>query len=248
MKLQDQIALVTGGSRGIGRATALAFAREGADIAFCHLNDDAKADETAAEIAALGRRAMHRSVDVADIAAGREFARTVTASFGPVDILFNNAGMNIRKPFEAYTEADFDAIVSVHLKGMFFMAQAVYPAMVARGRGCIINVASQRGLKGAVNSSVYSAAKAGIMGFTRALSWEAAPKGVRVNAIAPGPIVTDLTATMTAEDRQAFIDALPVGRFGRPEEIAATAVLLAGPDGGFYVGATLSPNGGDVMY
>ena len=248
MKLRDQIALVTGGSRGIGRATALAFAREGADIAFCHLNDDAKADETAAEIAALGRRAMHRSVDVADIAAGREFARTVTASFGPVDILFNNAGMNIRKPFEAYTEADFDAIVSVHLKGMFFMAQAVYPAMVARGRGCIINVASQRGLKGAVNSSVYSAAKAGIMGFTRALSWEAAPKGVRVNAIAPGPIVTDLTATMTAEDRQAFIDALPVGRFGRPEEIAATAVLLAGPDGGFYVGATLSPNGGDVMY
>ena len=248
MKLRDQIALVTGGSRGIGRATALAFAREGADIAFCHLNDDAKADETAAEIVALGRRAMHRSVDVADIAAGREFARTVTASFGPVDILFNNAGMNIRKPFEAYTEADFDAIVSVHLKGMFFMAQAVYPAMVARGRGCIINVASQRGLKGAVNSSVYSAAKAGIMGFTRALSWEAAPKGVRVNAIAPGPIVTDLTATMTAEDRQAFIDALPVGRFGRPEEIAATAVLLAGPDGGFYVGATLSPNGGDVMY
>ena len=99
-----------------------------------------------------------------------------------------------------------------------------------------------------MNSSVYSAAKAGIMGFTRALAWEAAPKGVRVNAIAPGPIVTDLTATMAPADRQAFIDALPVGRFGRPEEIAATAVLLAGPDGGFYVGATLSPNGGDVMY
>ena len=118
----------------------------------------------------------------------------------------------------------------------------------AGGRGCIINVASQRGLKGAENSAPYCAATAAIMGFTRVLSWEAAPKGVRVNAIAPGPVVTDLTATMDDADRQAFINALPVGRFGRPEEIAATAVLLAGPDGGFYVGATLSPNGGDVMY
>jgi 3-oxoacyl-[acyl-carrier protein] reductase len=248
MKLRDQIALITGGSRGIGRATALLFAQEGADIAFCHLNDDTRAEATAAEIRALGRRAMHRSVDVADIAAAKVFAADVAAGFGPVDILFNNAGMNIRKPFPDYTEADFDRIVAVHLKGMFFMAQAVYPAMVARGRGCIINIASQRGLKGAVNSAPYSAAKAGIMGLTRALSWEAAPKGVRVNAIAPGPIDTDLTATMEPADRQAFIDALPVGRFGRPEEIAATALLLAGPDGGFYVGATLSPNGGDVMY
>ena len=248
MKLAGKIALITGGSRGIGRATALAFANEGVDVAFCHLADDAKADETAAEIRALGRRALHQSVDVADIAAGRAFAEQAARELGPIDILFNNAGMNIRKPFEAYSEAEFDRILAVHLKGMFFMAQAVYPAMVARGQGCIINVASQRGLKGAVNSAPYSAAKAAIMGFTRALAWEATPKGVRVNAIAPGPVVTDLTATMTPADRQAFIDALPVGRFGRPEEIAATALLLAGPDGGFYVGATLSPNGGDVMY
>jgi len=248
MKLEGQIALVTGGSRGIGRASALAFAGEGADIAFCHLNDEAKAEETAGEIRALGRRAMHRSLDVSDIAATRAFAADVAASFGPIDILLNNAGMNIRKSFEEYTEAEYDRIFDVHMKGMFFMAQAVYPAMAARGRGCIINIASQRGLKGAVNSAPYSAAKAAIMGFTRALSWEAAPKGVRVNAIAPGPIDTDLTATMTPADRQAFIDALPVHRFGRPEEIAATALLLAGPEGGFYVGATLSPNGGDVMH
>ena len=248
MKLAGKIALITGGSRGIGRATALAFAAEGADIGFCHLDDGAKADETKAEIEALGRRAMHQSLDIVDTGASRAFAAAVARDLGPVDILFNNAGMNIRKPFEDYTEEEFDRIISVHLKGMFFMAQAVYPAMVARGTGCIINVASQRGLKGAVNSAPYSAAKAAIMGFTRALAWEATPKGIRVNAIAPGPIITDLTATMTPEDRQAFIDALPIGRFGRPEEIAATALLLAGPDGGFYVGATLSPNGGDVMY
>jgi 3-oxoacyl-[acyl-carrier protein] reductase len=248
MKLHNQVALITGGSRGIGRATAVLFAREGADIAFCHLNDDAQAETTAAEIRALGRRVLHRSVDVADIAATRTFAAEATAALGPIDILFNNAGMNIRKPFPDYTEAEFDQIVGVHLKGMFFMAQAVFPAMVARGSGCIINIASQRALKGAVNSAPYSAAKAGIIGMTRALSWEAAPKGVRVNAIAPGPIDTDLTATMDPADRAAFIAALPVGRFGRAEEIAATALLLAGPDGGFYVGATLSPNGGDVMY
>ncbi|MFL5256508.1 MAG: SDR family NAD(P)-dependent oxidoreductase [Rhodopila sp.] len=248
MQLEGQIALITGGSRGIGRAIALVFAREGADIAFCHLNDDAQADATAAEIQALERRAMHRLVDVADIAAAKDFAEEVARAFGPIDILFNNAGMNIRKPFPEYTEAEFDRIVGVHLKGMFFMAQAVFPAMLGRGKGCIINIASQQGLKGAPNSAPYSAVKAGIMGFTRALSREAAPKGVRVNAIAPGPIVTDLTATVDPADRQAFLDALPVGRFGQPEEIAATALLLAGPQGGFYVGATLSPNGGDVMY
>jgi 3-oxoacyl-[acyl-carrier protein] reductase len=235
MKLAGQIALVTGGSRGIGRATALAFAAEGADIAFCHLDDEAKAEETAGEIRALGRRVMHRSVDVVDLPESRKFAQEVAAAFGPIDILLNNAGMNIRKKFEDYTEADYDRILDVHMKGMFFMAQAVYPAMVARGSGCIINIASQRGLKGAVNSAPYSAAKAAIIGFTRALAWEATPKGVRVNAMDPA-------------DRQAFIDALPVKRFGRPEEIAATALLLAGPDGGYYVGATLSPNGGDIMY
>ena len=248
MKLAGRIALVTGGSRGIGRATALAFAAEGADIAFCHLDDGDQAERTAAEIRALGRRATHRSVDVADVAAGRDFAAGVAREFGPIDILFNNAGTNIRKPFEDYTEDEFDRILAVHMKGMFFMAQAVYPAMVARG----LRLHHQRGVaaraEGAVNSAPYSAAKAAIMGFTRALAWEATPKGIRVNAIAPGPIDTDLTATMEPADRQAFIDALPAGRFGRPEEIAATALLLAGPDGGFYVGATLSPNGGDVMH
>ncbi len=123
MQLAGQVALITGGSRGIGRATALAFAKEGADIAFCHLDDGAKAEETAAEITALGRRALHRSVDVADVAASKAFAALVAQSFGTIDILLNNAGMNIRKPFEAYSEAEFDRLIGVHLKGMFFMAQ-----------------------------------------------------------------------------------------------------------------------------
>jgi 3-oxoacyl-[acyl-carrier protein] reductase len=242
--LAGKLALITGGSRGIGRATALAFARAGADIAFCHLDDVEKAEETAAEIRALGRRAMHGSLDVSDISASRAYV----ASLPPVDILFNNAGANIRKPFEQVTEADFDRVVDVHLKGMFFMAQAVYPAMLARGTGCIINVASQLGIKGGPNIAPYCAAKAGIAGFTRALAWEAAPRGIRVNAIAPGPIDTDLVRQNPLEWQEAFKARLPSGRFGTPEEIAATALLLAGPHGGFYVGATLSPNGGDIMY
>ncbi len=248
MKLAGQVALITGGSRGIGRATALAFAAEGADIGFCHLDDHARAEQTAAEISRLGRRALHRSLDVSDIRAGRAFAQETAASLGPIDILFNNAGMNIRKRFEDYTEAEFDRILGVHLKGMFFMAQAVYPAMIDRGRGAIINVASQLGLTGAAGSVPYSAAKAAIIGFTRALAREAAPHGVRVNAIAPGPIDTDLVRQNTTEWQEAFKARLPAARFGRPEEIAATALLLAGPDGGFYVGACLSPNGGDVMH
>ena len=176
MQLAGQIALVTGGSRGIGRATALAFAAEGADIAFCHLDDDAKADETAAEIKMLGRRAMHRSLDVRDTAATRAFAAEAGAAFGPIDILFNNAGMNIRKKFEDYTEAEFDRIVAVHVKGMFFMAQAVYPAMV----GARPRLHHQRRLaarpEGRGEHAPYSAAKAAIIGFTRALAWEAAPR------------------------------------------------------------------------
>jgi 3-oxoacyl-[acyl-carrier protein] reductase len=248
MELEGQVAVITGGSRGIGRATALAFAREGADIAFCHLYDDDQAERTAAEILETGRRVRQRALDVRDIRAGRAFARWAAEELGPVDILFNSAGSNIRKPFEAVTEDNFDGIVGVHLKGMYFMAQAVYPAMVERGRGCIINIASQLGFKGGANNTAYSAAKAGIIGFTRALAYEAAPKGVRVNAIAPGPIDTDLTRGASEEWRREFKARLPVGRFGEPEEIAATALLLAGKYGGYYCGATLSPNGGDVMH
>jgi 3-oxoacyl-[acyl-carrier protein] reductase len=248
MELEGQVALVTGGSRGIGKATALAFAAAGANIAFCHLDDDERAQETAAAITALGRRVFHRGADVSDIAAGRAFAAAAAVALGPVDILFNNAGSNIRKSFEDITEADFDAILDTHLKGMFFMAQNVYPSMAARGRGCIINVASQLGIKGGPNLTPYCSAKAGIAGFTRALAWEAAPKGVRVNAIAPGPIDTDLVRRNTPEWQAAAKARLPAGRFGTPEEIAATALLLAGPHGGYYVGATLSPNGGDIMY
>ena len=246
--LQGKIAYVTGGSRGIGRAIALAFAEAGADIAICHLEDAAQAATLVQAVKARGRRGFQVEADVASPAAVRGFAEAAEATLGPCDILVNNAGINIRKPFESVTEEDYDRVIDVHVKGMFFMAQAVYPGMVARRRGRIINIASQLGLKGAPGAVAYGTAKAGVIGLTRSLAQEAAPKGIQVNAIAPGPIETNLTRARGPEWKKAMEESLPAGRLGRPEEIAATALLLAGPGGAFYVGATLSPNGGDVMH
>ena len=246
--LQGQVAWITGASRGIGRAIALLFAREGADIAFNHLNDDAAAEDVAAAIRAMGRVAFHTSADMGDTAAIRRFAAEAEAATRMPDVLVNNAGLNIRGAFETLTEADFDRVMDVHIKGMFFMAQAVYPAMCARGSGRIINIASQLAFKGSPLITPYCAAKAAILGFTRALSYEAAPRGVLVNAIGPGPVETDLTAARGPEWRRAIEASLPIRRIGHVDDISHTALLLAGPGGGFYVGACLSPNGGDVMH
>lgn len=246
--LGGRIAYITGGSRGIGRATALAFAEAGADVAICHLGDADQAASLLDAVAALGRRAFAAEADVASPAATRAFAAAAEAALGPCDILVNNAGINIRGAFETLTEADFDRVIDVHVKGMFFMAQAVYPGMVARGHGRIINIASQLAFKGGPNITPYCTAKAGIVGFTRALAWEAAPKGIQVNAIAPGPVETDLTRARGPEWKKMMEDTILSGRLGQPAEIAATALLLAGPGGAFYIGATLSPNGGDVMH
>jgi len=248
-QLAGQVAIITGGSRGIGRAIALLFAREGADIAFCHLNDDEGAAPVVAQIEALGRRALAASVDVADLPALRGFIAQAEATLGPCDILVNNAGLNVRGAISTITEEMFDRVMNVHVKASFFAAQAVWDGMAARGRGRIITTASQLGLKGAPNIVPYCMAKAALIGFTRALGYEGAPKGILVNAIAPGPVATDLTAQLGPEWAARIGAALPIGRVGQPEEIAAAALLLASsPGGDFFVGATLSPNGGDIMH
>jgi 3-oxoacyl-[acyl-carrier protein] reductase len=247
--LTGQVAIITGGSRGIGRAIALLFAREGADIAFCHLDDETGAAEVSAAIAAMGRRAQAVALDVADLPALRAFIAGAEAALGPCDVLVNNAGLNLRGPIGAVTEAMFDRVMDVHVKASFFAAQAVWDGMAARGRGRIITTASQLGLKGAPNIVPYCMAKAALIGFTRALGHEGAPLGILVNAIAPGPVVSDLTAQLGEGWAERTGAKLPLGRVGQPEEIAAAALLLASsPGGDFFVGATLSPNGGDVMH
>jgi 3-oxoacyl-[acyl-carrier protein] reductase len=246
--LAGQIAIITGGSRGIGGAIALAFARAGADIAFCHLDDPEGAAAIAEGVAALGRRVHHASLDVADSARLVAFIAEAEAALGPPDILVTNAGINLRGAFETLPEATFRRVMDVHFMHTVTAAQAVYPGMVARRRGRIITISSQLVFKGAPNIVPYVSAKGAILGFTRALALEAAPHGVRVNAIAPGPVDTALTRSRGPEWRATIEASLPSGRLGVPEDIAPTALLLAGPGGDFYIGACLSPNGGDVMH
>jgi len=242
--LDGKVAIITGGSRGIGRAIALLFARGGAKVAFCHLDDGENARQVTAETGGF-----EQSVDVADLGALRGFLDTAQASLGPCDILVNNAGMNLRGPIEAVTDEMFERMMAVHVRAAFFAAKHVWPGMEARGAGRIITTASQLAFKGSANSVPYCMAKAALVGMTRALAREGAPKGILVNAIAPGPVMTDLTAQNGPDWAARIGAALPIGRVGKVEEIAASALLLASsPGGDFFVGATISPNGGDEMH
>ncbi len=246
-KLAGKRALISGGSRGIGGAIARSFAGEGAAVAVLHLDDEENAGALVADVTRAGGSAWAFSCDVSDAAQVAAAVDGVAAELGDIDILVNCAGYADAGPFEDVTVADWDRMIGVHLRGTFLVTHGVYGGMRARGYGRIINIASQLAYMGAAGMTHYCAAKAGIIGFTRALALEAAPHGVTVNAIAPGATETDLLRELSPEWRAEKVASLPIGRFGRPADIAPTAVLLASDDGGFYVGQTLSPNGGDVM-
>jgi 3-oxoacyl-[acyl-carrier protein] reductase len=245
--LKGRTAIVTGGSRGIGSATVRALAASGAGVAFCHVGDAGRAERLAADLAADGARVYAAECDVSDESAVSAFVATTTERLGHADILVNNAGISDESAFEHITPAAFDRMIAVHLRGTFLMTSACYPLMKAKGRGHIVNISSQLAFKGAAGLVHYTAAKAAILGFTRALSREAAPHGVLVNAVAPGPIDTDMMSGMSEAWKAAKRAELPLGRFGTPEEIAPTIVFLVTEGGNYYVGQTLSPNGGDVM-
>ncbi len=246
-KLSGKKALVTGGSRGIGAAIVRLFAAEGAEVALLHLGDSDNAARLVASLAEPSRTALAVECDVADADAVAAAMAEVERTTGRVDILVNCAGVVDQTAFEQIAVAQWDRMIAVHLRGTFLMAQAVWPGMTRRGFGRIINFASQVAYTGMAGLTHYCAAKAGIIGLTRALALEGAQRGVTVNAIAPGPTDTDILLGMPAEWRAQKMAELPIGRFASPEEIAPTALLLASADGAFYVGQTLSPNGGDVM-
>ncbi|MFI7610306.1 SDR family NAD(P)-dependent oxidoreductase [Nonomuraea terrae] len=238
-KLEGQVAVITGASGGIGAATARLFAREGARLA---LLDVAPVPE---ELQNLGTAHV---VDVTDAGAVESATAKVVQDHGRLDILVSAAGILDEVPFLEMSPERFDRTIAVDLRGVFLAARFAAPHMVAAGGGRIINIASQLGIKGGTNLAHYVAAKAGVIGLTKALALELAPKGVLVNAIAPGPIVTPLIDGLSEEWKRSKSAELPLGRFGRPEEVAPTALLLAGsPDGDIYVGQTLGPNSGDVM-
>jgi 3-oxoacyl-[acyl-carrier protein] reductase len=246
-KLENRTALVTGGSRGIGAAIVRAFVAEGADVAFCHDDDDDGASEVEAAVRARGRRSISWRCDIGDMAAARRLFADAEGTLGRIDILVNNAGVSEEASVEAITLEAVDWMLNVHFKATFLLSQLAYIGMKARGYGRIINISSNLAYKGAPGLAHYSAAKAAVLGFTRSLAQEAAQHGVLVNAIAPGPIDTRLNDTLSPEWKAWKVGSLPIRRFGRPEEVAPSAVLLASADGSFYVGQTLHPNGGDVM-
>jgi len=247
-KLAGKTAIVSGGSRGIGRGIALALAAEGADIAFCHFRDGDRATETARAIAALGRKVHAAECDVSSVAAIRAFYAGAKAALGEIDILVNNAGHNITEAFEDISEESFDRMLDVHVKGTFFMAQTVYRDMKKRGSGRIINITSQLAYKGAPTLTHYCAAKGANATFTRALALECAGTGVLVNAVAPGVTNTDLLTPLSKELLDTLKAAIPLGRFAEVDEITPAAVLLASPEGSFFHGTCISPNGGEVMF
>ena len=245
-RLAGRRCVVTGGGKGIGRAIALAFGVEGADVAIIDRSVEA-GKATAAEINALGRTAAFYQADVSHEQEVVDCFAELERTFGSAEILVNNAGGGVAAPVLGMLTALWDNTIRANLYSVFYCTRAVLPAMMERRRGRIINISSQLAHKGAPDFAAYAAAKAGVIGFTRSLAHEVTRQGILVNAICPGPVDTDELQAAPADWLARKRKEMPIGRFGRVEEIAPTAVLLASEEGSFYAGATLNPNGGDVM-
>jgi 3-oxoacyl-[acyl-carrier protein] reductase len=236
-------AIVTGAGSGIGQAIALRLAADGYNV----LVNDFRGQAAQATAALIGAKAVAIGGDVsveADVAAMVAAAET---AFGPVTHLINCAGHVHQGKFTDLTVGDFDRMIAVHLRGTFLCTHAVLKGMLARGSGVIVNIASQLGQIGGIELVHYSASKAGIIGMTKALAREVSAQGVRVNAVAPGPINTPLVRSLSEDWQRAKAAELPLGRFGEPEEVANTVAFLCSPQASLFVGQTLGPNSGDVM-
>jgi 3-oxoacyl-[acyl-carrier protein] reductase len=245
-KLEGRVAIVTGGARGIGRAVATAFAREGAAVAVADL-DEQGASATAARIVAAGGQAVYIGADVTDPEQAERIVAETMDALGGLHVLVNNAAIGTSCPVLEMSVETWQRMLDTNLSSVFHCTRAALPHLIGQRWGRIINIASQLALKGGVEMAHYSAAKAGVLGLTKALARELAPYGITVNAIAPGPVETNMLADLPDEWRENKLAELPIGRFGKPEEIAPTAVLLASEDGAYYTGSTLNVSGGDVM-
>lgn len=241
-----ETALITGGSRGIGAAIAAALARAGYAVAINYNHSADAAEALAASLRAEGRAALPVQADVSDPAQVAAMFAAVERQLGAVSVLVNNAGIAQQKLFTDLSDADWRRMMGVHLDGAFYCCRAALPAMIRARYGRILNIASMWGQVGGSCEVHYSAAKAGLIGLTKALAKEEGPSGITVNCIAPGVVDTDMMASFSAEDRAALADETPVCRLGNADEVAAAAVFLCSPAAGFITGQVLGVNGGLV--
>lgn len=247
MLLDGKTALVTGASRGIGRAIALRLAAEGASVAINYAGNTAKAEETKAAIEAVGGKAALFQADVSDSAQVERMVAAVTEMFGTIDILVNNAGITRDGLLMRMKEEDFDAVLDTNLKGIFHVTKAVSKLMMKKRAGRIVNMASVVGIMGNAGQTNYAAAKAGVIGFTKSAAREFAARGITVNAVAPGFIATDMTAAMPEKAKEATLAAIPLRRMGEPEDVANAVAFLVSDQASYITGQVVKVDGGMVM-
>ncbi|MBM7810364.1 3-oxoacyl-[acyl-carrier protein] reductase [Saccharothrix algeriensis] len=245
--MSNRIALVTGGSRGIGRASVLRLARDGFDVAFCYRSNPDAARELEKEVGELGVRALAWQCDVADHAAVRELVSTVAERLGDVDVLVTSAGIVRDNPLMMMTEQQWHEVLDTNLDGTFNACRAVVFEMMKRRSGSIVNISSVAGVYGNPTQTNYSASKAGIIGFSQALAKEVGRYGIRVNVVAPGFIETDMTGALSDKVKQTALKSIPLGRLGQPEEVADLVSYLASDRAAYITGTVMQIDGGIVL-
>lgn len=247
MLLDGKIALVTGGSRGIGRAVAIELAKEGATVAINYAGNKAAAEEVQNIITEMGGKAMIIQADVSDEKSATQMVEEVIAQLGGVDILVNNAGITRDGLFIRMKEEDWNAVINTNLTGIFNCTKVAAKYMMKKRSGRIINMSSVSGIMGNAGQTNYAAAKAGVIGFTKSLAREMASRGITVNAVAPGFIATDMTAAMPEKAQEHVLTSIPLGKMGKPEDIANAVLFLASDKASYITGQVIHVDGGMVM-
>jgi len=246
MRLEGKVALITGGARGIGQAIGMAFAKEGSEIVVADVNLEI-AQKTASEIEALGRKALALDMDVTNYEKVEEGINKILDKFGKVDILVNNAGITKDNLLLRMSQAEWDAVINVNLKGTFNCIRAVCRPMVKQRSGRIISIASIIGLMGNPGQANYAASKAGIIALTKTVAKELASRNINANAVAPGFIQTEMTAKLPEELKKKMLEAIPLGKLGTPQDIAQVCLFLASEESSYITGQVITVDGGMVM-